>query len=41
MNHTEVGEKADLGVYLDLLEEIRAFETGVEKRRFYDAVFEL
>jgi len=36
-------DRVDLGAYLDFLEEIRAFETETraEKRKFYDAVFEL
>jgi hypothetical protein len=31
----------DLAAYLEFLEEIKAFEAPEEKRRFYDAVFEL
>ena len=31
----------DLAAYLEFLEEIKAFEAPDEKRRFYDAVFEL
>lgn len=31
----------DLAAYLEFLEEIKAFEVPEEKRRFYDAVFEL
>ena len=34
-------QSVDLGTYLDFLEEVRAFETRAEKRKFYDAVFEL
>jgi len=33
--------RVNLAAYLDFLEEIKAFETKSEKKKFYDAVFEL